>query len=152
MEKHFPEKVDILVYHLFQSILWCFLLSETASCNNRLQFHALNIFSVKNPVICDSYLQMVLSLKGWFPESSDAERWCDVLLSERNQSQLNRWFHLVWAFPAIWQIYGQKYRWKEESTYYTWYPAVQEIKCIKKTAYGYDCNRWLCCFVHLWLF
>ena len=28
---------------------------------------ALNIFSVKNPVICDSYLQMVLSLKGQFP-------------------------------------------------------------------------------------
>ena len=27
--------------------------------------------------------------------------------------------HLVWAVPAIWQIYGQKYRWKEESTYYT---------------------------------
>ena len=29
--------------------------------------YALNIFSVKNPVICDSYLQMVLSLKGQFP-------------------------------------------------------------------------------------
>ena len=26
---------------------------------------------------------------------------------------------------------------------------TEEIKCIKKTAYGYDCNRWLCCFVHL---
>ena len=40
---------------------------RTPLTNKLLPFHALNIFSVKNPVICDSYLQMVLSLKGQFP-------------------------------------------------------------------------------------
>ena len=38
--------------------------AEKIQENKLLPFHALNIFSVKNPVICDSYLQMVLSLKG----------------------------------------------------------------------------------------